>query len=153
MSTSMLYEDLVFLNYKATNLENLIRDFSQILYTKGYVKESYASALLSREQQFPTGLNTPGINIAMPHTYPEHVNKPAILVATLDKPIAFHEMGNNNNTVQAKLIFMLAVTDPKGHLEILSKLMSIFSQEDKLLDLYNSSQPKEIIDKLNKILA
>lgn len=153
MSTSMLHEDLVFLNYKATNLENLIRDFSQILYTKGYVKESYASALLSREQQFPTGLNTPGINIAMPHTYPEHVNKPAILVATLDKPIAFHEMGNNNNTVQAKLIFMLAVTDPKGHLEILSKLMSIFSQEDKLLDLYNSSQPKEIIDKLNKILA
>lgn len=153
MSTSMLHEDLVFLNYKATNLENLIRDFSQILYTKGYVKESYASALLSREQQFPTGLNTPGINIAMPHTYPEHVNKPAILVATLDNPIAFHEMGNNNNTVQAKLIFMLAVTDPKGHLEILSKLMSIFSQEDKLLDLYNSSQPKEIIDKLNKILA
>lgn len=153
MNTSMLHEDLVFLNYKATNLENLIRDFSQILYTKGYVKESYASALLSREQQFPTGLNTPGINIAMPHTYPEHVNKPAILVATLDKPIAFHEMGNNNNTVQAKLIFMLAVTDPKGHLEILSKLMSIFSQEDKLLDLYKSSQPKEIIDKLNKILA
>ena len=47
---------------------------------------------------------------------------------------------------------MLAVTDPKGHLEILSKLMSIFSQKDKLIDLYNSTQAKEIIDKLNHIL-
>ena len=97
-------------------------------------------------------LETPGINIAMPHTYPEHVIKPAILVATLENPIDFHEMGNSSNTVPAKLIFMLAVTDPKGHLEILSKLMSIFSQEDKLIDLYNSTQAKEIIDKLNKVL-
>lgn len=30
--------------------------------------------------------------------------------------------------------------------------MSIFSQEDKLIDLYNSTQAKEIIDKLNKVL-
>ena len=61
-------------------------------------------------------------------------------------------MGNSYNTVPAKLIFMLAVTDPKGHLEILSKLMYIFSQEDKLIYLYNSTQAKEIIDKLNKVL-
>ena len=153
MATSMLHEDLIFLNYKASNLESLINDLSKILYIKGYVKKSYASALLNREKEFPTGLNTPGINIAMPHTFPEHVNKPAILIATLANPVEFHEMGNSTNTVQAKLIFMLAVTDPKGHLEILSKLMSIFSQEDKLIDLYNSSQAKEIIDKLNKILS
>ena len=131
MSTSMLHEDLIFLNYKTTNFKNLIEELSHILYKKGYVKESYTSAILEREKQFPTGLKTPGINIAMPHTYPEHVIKPA---------------------VPAKLIFMLAVTDPKGHLEILSKLMSIFSQEDKLIDLYNSTQAKEIIDKLNKVL-
>ena len=152
MSTSMLHEDLIFLNYKTTNFKNLIEELSHILYKKGYVKESYTSAILEREKQFPTGLETPGINIAMPHTYPEHVIKPAILVATLENPIDFHEMGNSSNTVPAKLIFMLAVTDPKGHLEILSKLMSIFSQEDKLIDLYNSTQAKEIIDKLNKVL-
>lgn len=119
MSTSMLHEDLIFLNYKTTNFKNLIEELSHILYKKGYVKESYTSA---------------------------------ILVATLENPIDFHEMGNSSNTVPAKLIFMLAVTDPKGHLEILSKLMSIFSQEDKLIDLYNSTQAKEIIDKLNKVL-
>lgn len=152
MSTSMLHEDLIFLNYKTTNFKNLIEELSHILYKKGYVKESYTSAILEREKQFPTGLKTPGINIAMPHTYPEHVIKPAILVATLENPIDFHEMGNSSNTVPAKLIFMLAVTDPKGHLKILSKLMSIFSQEDKLIDLYNSTQAKEIIDKLNKVL-
>ena len=44
----------------------------------------------------------------MPHTYPEHVIKPAILVATLENPIDFHEMGNSSNTVPAKLIFYVS---------------------------------------------
>ena len=85
---SMLHEDLI-LNYKTTNFKNLIEELSHILYKKGYVKESYTSAILEREKQFPTGLKTPGINIAMPHTYPEHVIKPAILVATLESVLIF----------------------------------------------------------------
>ncbi len=148
----MLHENLIFLNYKADNQEQLLTDFAKVLQEQGYVKDSYAKAIIEREAEYPTGLNTPGIKLAMPHTYPQHVIKPAILVATLQNPVAFKEMGNSTNTVEAKLIFMLAVTDPKGHLEILSKLMSIFSQEDKLLDIYNSSSPKELISKLDKIL-
>ncbi len=148
----MLHENLIFLNYKADNQKQLLTDFAKILQEQGYVKSSYAKAIIEREAEYPTGLNTPGIKLAMPHTYPQHVIKPAILVATLQNPITFKEMGNSINTVEAKLIFMLAVTDPKGHLEILSKLMSIFSQEDKLLDIYNSSSPKELISKLDKIL-
>ncbi len=148
----MLHENLIFLNYKADNQEQLLTDFAKVLQEQGYVKDSYAKAIIERETEYPTGLNTPGIKLAMPHTYPQHVIKPAILVATLQNPVAFKEMGNSGNTVEAKLIFMLAVTDPKGHLEILSKLMSIFSQEDKLLDIYNSSSPKELISKLDKIL-
>ena len=44
MSTSMLHEDLIFLNYKASSFEELIRNFSDILYQKGYVKKSYTDA-------------------------------------------------------------------------------------------------------------
>lgn len=49
MSTSMLHEDLIFLNYKTTNFKNLIEELSHILYKKGYVKESYTSAILERK--------------------------------------------------------------------------------------------------------
>ena len=52
MSTSMLHEDLIFLNYKTTNFKNLIEELSHILYKKGYVKESYTSAILERENNF-----------------------------------------------------------------------------------------------------
>ena len=67
----------------------MIEELSHILYKKGYVKESYTSAILEREKQFPTGLKTPGINIAMPHTYPEHVIKPAIFSSNSRKSYWF----------------------------------------------------------------
>lgn len=50
MSTSMLHEDLIFLNYKTTNFKNLIEELSHILYKKGYVKESYTSAILEKRK-------------------------------------------------------------------------------------------------------
>ena len=34
MSTSMLHEDLIFLNYKTTNFKNLIEELSHILYKR-----------------------------------------------------------------------------------------------------------------------
>ncbi len=152
MDNSILHEDLIFLNYEAENQLSLLNKFSGILYAGGYVKDSYAQAIIEREQEFPTGLNTPGIKIAMPHTYPTHVLKSAILVATLKNPVTFNEMGNSSNTVDAQLIFMLAVTDPKGHLSILSKLMSIFSDKEKLSDIYYTDNKMDMIKKLNKIL-
>lgn len=152
MTDSLFHKNLIFLNYESSNQVTLLNEFSQILYEKGYVKNSYAKAIIEREEKFPTGLNTPGVKLAMPHTYPQHVLKSAILVATLKQPIIFKEMGNASNTVNAQLIFMLAVTDPKGHLSILSKLLSIFSDEAKLSDIYHTQDKIALIEKLNKIL-
>lgn len=152
MIKSLLHEELVFLNYEGGDQENLLRKFSQVMFQQGYVKDSYATAIIDREKEFPTGLNTPGIKIAMPHTYPEHVLKSAILVATLQKPVCFHEMGNDKNMVDVQMLFMLAVTDPKGHLNILSKLLSIFSNEAQLSDVYHAKDKKALIEKLNNIL-
>lgn len=152
MTDSLFHKNLIFLNYESSDQVTLLNEFSQILYEKGYVKNSYAKAIIEREEKFPTGLNTPGVKLAMPHTYPQHVLKSAILVATLKQPIIFKEMGNAINTVNAQLIFMLAVTDPKGHLSILSKLLSIFSDESKLSDIYHTQDKIALIEKLNKIL-
>ncbi|CUH97496.1 hypothetical protein P22_3627 [Propionispora sp. 2/2-37] len=153
MSTSLLHEELVLLDYEAEGNEDLIRKLSAILHDKGYVKDSYAQAVVEREEAFPTGLNTLGIKVAVPHTNPEHVKQAAILVAKLLQPVTFKEMGNSGKDVDAELVFMLAVTDPKEHLSTLSKLMGIFSDREKLLDLYQSATKQEIITKLNSILA
>jgi len=149
---SLLHEELVLLDYQADDAEMLLTRLAGVLQQQGYVKESYRQAILDREQEFPTGLNTPGVQLAMPHAAPQHVNEAAILVAKLARPVMFKEMGNSGKDVSASLIFMLAVTDPKAHLETLSKLMSIFSQEEKLLDVYQSNDAKALLGKLSAIL-
>lgn len=153
MIESLLHEELIMLDYTAPNSEVLLGELAQVLKKQGYVKESYAQAVIEREKVFPTGLNTPGVKVVMPHTDPQHVNKPAILVAKLKHPVNFKEMGNSGKDVAAELVFMLAVTDPKGHLETLGKLMSIFSNGEMLLDVYHTQTKQDLIAKLEKILA
>lgn len=150
---SMLHEDLIYMDYPSKDREILLEELSEILKEKGYVKESYQRAILEREQKYPTGLNTPGIPLAMPHAEAEHVNKPAILVARFTEPVTFKEMGNSGNDVKAKFVFMLAVSDPEGHLATLSKFMSIFSQEEKLKALYAINDKKTLMKELGKILV
>ena len=150
---SMLHEDLIYMDYPSKDREILLEELSEILKEKGYVKESYQRAILEREQKYPTGLNTPGIPLAMPHAEAEHVNKPAILVARFTEPVTFKEMGNSGNDVKAKFVFMLAVSDPEGHLATLSQFMSIFSQEEKLKALYAINDKKTLMKELGKILV
>lgn len=153
MEQSLLSDQLILLDYKASDRESLLQSLSEVLQSKGYVKQSFAQAIIAREAQFPTGLNTPGVHLAMPHTDPRHVNRPAILVARLQAPVRFKEMGGSGKDVDAGLIFMLAVTDPKSHLETLRKLMAIFSDQETLLEVYHASTKREILEKLELILA
>lgn len=150
---SMLHDDLIFLDYPAKEREKLLAELIAILEEKGYVKESYREALLTRERKYPTGLNTPGVPLAMPHAEAEHVNRPAILVARLKKPVCFKEMGGSGRDVMAKFVFMLAVSDPAGHLAMLSKFMSIFSQEEKLKALYAIEDKETLRKELEQVLA
>jgi len=149
----LLHEDLILLNYEAESKEELLQKLSNILKEKGYVKDSFEEGVMKREIIYPTGLNTNGVKVAIPHTDSIHVLKPAILVALLKEPVCFKEMGNGINDVEAKLIFMLAVKDPSLQVETLSKLMSILSDKDKLLSIYKSTTNTEVIDKLSKILS
>lgn len=153
MCKLLLQDDLVLLDYAAKDSEALLFNLAMLLKEKGYVKDSYPQAIIEREKAFPTGLNTPGVKVVMPHTDPVHVNKAAILFAKLQKPVDFKEMGNSGNLVKANLVFMLAVSDPKEHLAALSKLMSIFSNGEKLLEIYQSKTGGEVVRQLNEILV
>lgn len=150
---SMFNKDFILFDVEAENKEELLEQLAAKLYNAGYVKDTFLNAVLEREKVFPTGLPTPGVKVALPHTYAVHVLKPVILVANLKKPVAFKEMGNGINDVMAELIFMLAVTDPKNEVALLQKLMSIFSKEDVLLQLKASSDIETTIGILQKELS
>ncbi len=85
-------DKFVFIDLDASSSEESIRKMSKFLREAGYVKASFEDAVLSREEMFPTGLPTPEIGVAIPHTDPEHVIYPTIAIAILKKPVEFKQM-------------------------------------------------------------
>lgn len=149
----LLREELVFFDIKAENRVELLRKLASLLYENGYVKESYIDAVIERESKYPTGLNTMGVNVAIPHTDSIHVNKTGILIANLNKPVKFKEMGPNDSEVSAELVFMLAIKNPKDQPKTLGKLMGIFSDGDKLKTIKQATKSEEVMDILLKQFA
>ena len=149
----LLHDDLVFIDYQAKDRKDLLTNLSQVLIEKGYVNSKYTKGILEREQNFPTGLPTSGVKVAIPHTDPQYVNVPAILIAKLKYPIIFKEMGNGDNELPISLIFMLALKSHDSQIDMLSKFMKILSDGDSLKMLYNAKTPKEMIEKLNSLFV
>lgn len=136
----MFKKELIYLDVKAKNNEELLSKLSDELYKQGYVKESFKQAILDREKNYPTGLPTPGIKVALPHAKSKYVNKSAILVATLQRPVEFKEMGSRIENIDVELVFMLAVKDPSQQVKVLQKLINFFSKESKLISLKESKE-------------
>lgn len=148
----LIYKELIFLDYEVKDKEEALNSLSRILIEKGYAKESYTEEILKREEVYPTGLNTAGVKVAIPHTDSIHVNKAAILVARLKNPVVFKEMGSGINDVVVSLIFMLAVINPNHQVKTLGKLMNIFCDEKMLKNVYDCETSDEVFKILSNLL-
>jgi PTS system galactitol-specific IIA component len=105
---SEIDESLCVAQLSAKSAEDVIKALAAKLKAKGHVKDSFEKAALSREKRSPTGLPFPGIAVALPHAEPEHVESPAIAVATLAKPVTFRQMGSPGTKLQVSLVVMPA---------------------------------------------
>lgn len=149
----LLDKPLVALELSASDSAEVLRTLANLLHREGYVKESYRDAVIAREQQFPTGLPTNGVGVAIPHADGHHVLWPGIAVATLKQPVAFGVMGSPDRTVPVALVFMLAIRDPESQVEMLRQLMGIFQDEVTLLGLREVASTDGILKILRARLA
>ena len=69
----MIEKELIFLDFFANDYNDFFDKISDILYEKGYVKETFKNAIKKREEEFPTGLQVESLGIAIPHTDSLHV--------------------------------------------------------------------------------
>lgn len=138
-----LNEQLITLQFEASSREEVTTYLADRLEAGGYIKSSYLPAVLEREKTYPTGLPLATFGVAIPHTDPEHVNKPAISVATLKEPVVFHKMGSPDETVQAKIVFVLAISEPSKQLVMLEKLMTLFRKEEVMTKLSHMTSYEE----------
>ena len=145
----ILKKGLIKLAVEATDSEEALRAVAQGFVDNGYAKDTYPQAIVERERVFATGLPAPAFDIAIPHCDSEHVIKPGIGIATLKDSVAFQMMGDSETILHPKVLFMLALTEPHGQLEMLQKLIGVI-QDAKLLEKIGACKD---VDALYELMA
>lgn len=146
----LIEEDLCFSGVEAQNWEEVLIWLTDKLRKKGYVKESFAQAILQREKEFATGLPLAGYKVAIPHTYPEHVHKSVIAVAALRYPVAFGEMGTGDASLDVHIVCMLVIKDNAVQAPLLGTLIHFLSKSDAVLEKIAQATAGEQIAKIIK---
>lgn len=129
MSIKKLFQpDLIDLQLEAHSIEGLFEVIATRLLELGYVNSDYLTGLTMRERDFPTGLITQHLNIALPHSETSYVKKPFIYIARLKQPVVVRQMGDNQEML-VKDIFFLGIKEPTKQVGLLQLLMTLFQEE------------------------
>lgn len=142
----MFHPDLVELHLQADNEEEAFEVIGTRLKELGYVNEGYLEGIKQRERAFPTGLITQYLNIGLPHSDPEFVEKPFIYVVRLVEDVTCRQMGDSRE-MNVKNLFFLGIKNGKEQVGLLQSFMNLFMDET-FVSTYTSLDKKEEIYQL-----
>ena len=149
----MIKEELVFTQKNFKSGREVISFLSKQLQEKKFVRENFLNAVLKREEEHPTGLYLGKINVAIPHTEIEYVKRAGIAIATLKQPVVFGKMDEPEEKISVHIVFLIAVTDPKGYVKFLAKLTSSFSNKSFIQSIYSGRNSAEVTELLRSALT
>lgn len=144
----MIHKELIFLDIEAKDKQEVISRLADALFAAGKVRDTYKQAVLAREEVYPTGLPLGEYNIAMPHTFAEHVIEPVIAVARLKKPVDFLEMGTADVHLPVSLVMMMAISNPQEQVGLLRRILRLLSDEETLQTVMASADTEEMYQAL-----
>jgi PTS system galactitol-specific IIA component len=147
----LLDERLVFIDAKVTTSDEAIRLMADRLQECGYVEEGYAEMVIEREKVYPTGLPGKSMAIAIPHTDPTLVNKPAIGVIIPEDSVEFAMMGEPETLLDVKLIMPLVIKDSNKQIGLLQEMMHVIQDGDRLERIRQSKDKEEILSLLHSL--
>ena len=144
----MLLRDLVekgLTSYEKSfdNWRDSIRGNGEVLKKEGYIDDEYVDAVIACIEKFgPYIVIIP--NVAMPHSTEgaPGVFKTGIGFMKVEEPVHFDD---NDPSKDARLFFMLASNNPDEHLENMSQLADILSNDDLVADLLNVTNDDELL--------
>jgi mannitol/fructose-specific phosphotransferase system IIA component (Ntr-type) len=137
IANNIFDENLIVLQASLKSKEEVLDTLSNLLLKYGYVKESFLLDLYKRELMAPTIFAN---GIAIPHTFPFHVIKPAIAIATLKKPVKWAE------NFFADKIFMFALNNNSSLVfRYLYNIGNNYSLLDKLIKCSNKRDFLDIL--------
>lgn len=141
----------VCVDVDATNPEAVIRLLAARLEALGAVAPSYADAVVAREATMPTGLPLcEDFAVAVPHTDPAHVLKPAIALATLRHAVPFRSMEDPDETLPVRLVFALALKDKNEQIDMLRRIASMLQDEPRLRRVAAAGDVEQVLEELGR---
>ena len=137
-------KQLILLHQKASSREEIILRLADTLQAAGYIGPTYGKAAIEREKEYPTGLPSEGVPIAIPHAFSKDVFKTGVAAAVLDEPVEFINMGDDSDVLPVEMVFLMANADGgDAYMDDLQELMSMFSSEEFILKLKNAESVDE----------
>jgi len=137
----LLQEDLVIEDIKATDKTGVIREFSELLMSKGKVRdgEALVHMLLEREALGSTGI---GDGIAIPHAKSRAINEMVVAFGRSRNGVDFQSMDGK----PAFLFFVLVTPDdkPGDHLKTLARISRILKNPALREELRRAAHRQEL---------
>lgn len=130
------------LNQKSVDKIDAIIASGALLVDSGYVKEAYVDSMIKRDENLSVYL---GSALAIPHG--EYNAKEHILHSGIS--VLIYPDGIDWDGDEVKVVIGLAGVDDE-HIEILSNLAIIFSEEENIDDILNAKDVQIIYDLLSK---
>jgi PTS system galactitol-specific IIA component len=125
--------------------EDVLTHMADYLYSQGFVCQDYGAAVLDREKEFPTGLPTTPVCIAIPHCDMRYVLHGSIAAAKLNHPVVFKNMGAPAEDLNVDLILLLAVPQDDEQVLIIQRIMEVVQSQEALMNLMNSKTDQELV--------
>lgn len=142
----MLKDSLVgniTLKEKVPDWRQAIRTAAQKLLEKEYIEEKYIGKMIENVEKLGPYIILSD-DVAMPHSRPEDgVKKTGISLLKLDEGVDFGE----NSSI--RLIFILAAKDSNSHIDMITELVNMLQDDEKLNRVLNSKTENEILENLN----
>lgn len=138
----ILSPDMILINIEVDSWEDAVRTAGNLLVNNHKAVPSYIDGMIKLANELgPYIVMTPGV--AIPHARPEEgALDVGVAAVKLCKPINF---GNQDND-PVYLVLAFCTPNANAHIELLSKIAEILSQEDLLEKIKKIETPQQLID-------
>ena len=138
-------EKLILIHQKAADRVEIITRLADLMKAQGYVGPMYLKEVLSREKDYPTGLPSEGVTVAIPHAASADVTRTGLAIAVMDDLVSFFSMEDRNETLQVEIVFLLAnASGADAHLDNLQELMNCMSSSRLLCAVKSADTPAAV---------
>ncbi len=146
MDKTLLDEKDIFIDKQFENTDSYFQFVCQNLEQESKIDSKYLESIKEREKNFPTGLKTGNICVAIPHTDYQHSKTTQLVVTTLKTPLKFHQMDDPNSYCDVNIIIQILFDTPEKQLSLLKNLMKLIQNQDFLQNIKNAKDKKQIIN-------